>query len=232
MHGEEQPERGLPRKERERLARRQDILRAAERVLNQRGYYGATIEEIAHEAEFAVGTLYNFFTNKEELFQEVLDSIAEELTTPLREQVYAQDDPVEALKALIRLRLEHFDRHSGFFRAAIERTPAAKVEPRLAMTPKCEELYDQYLLEVQGIFQKGIKRGLFVDLDPFYMALCFQGVLQAFIAYWLRKAPHEPVQTRAANLYDTFVASICARPVPENGPNTPRQCRENNVGTT
>ena len=76
------------------------------------------------------------------------------------------------------------------------------------MTAKCEKLYDRYLTGVKGIFEKGIERGLFVELDPFYVALCFHGVMQAFVTYWLRKAPDEPLETRVEKLHYMFVGRI------------------------
>ncbi len=76
--GEEEPTQGLPRKERERLAHRREIIGAAERVFARNGHRGSTVEQIAQEAEFAVGTLYNFFKSKEELYEEVLASLVEQ----------------------------------------------------------------------------------------------------------------------------------------------------------
>jgi AcrR family transcriptional regulator len=47
------------RRERERLARRREILEAARKVFAARGYEGSTLDEVAREAEFAKGTLYS-----------------------------------------------------------------------------------------------------------------------------------------------------------------------------
>ena len=54
---ETQVQQPLIRKERERLAKRHDIMRAARRVFAMRGYENATLDEIAEKAEFAKGTL-------------------------------------------------------------------------------------------------------------------------------------------------------------------------------
>ena len=55
------------RKEREKERRRQQILVAAKRVFIQKGFFGATMEDIAKEAELSAGTLYLYFKNKNEL---------------------------------------------------------------------------------------------------------------------------------------------------------------------
>jgi AcrR family transcriptional regulator len=56
------------RKERERERRRQDIMVAARRVFNTRGYEKATMEDIAREVELSPGTLYLYFKNKDDLY--------------------------------------------------------------------------------------------------------------------------------------------------------------------
>lgn len=54
------------------MSTRQQILDAAERVMQARGLTGATTKEIAKEAGYAEGTIYNHFANKQELLVAVL----------------------------------------------------------------------------------------------------------------------------------------------------------------
>jgi len=57
---------------------RERILAAARRVFLQRGYYGATLEQIAEEAGFTKGAVYSRFEGKADLFLALLeDRIAE-----------------------------------------------------------------------------------------------------------------------------------------------------------
>ena len=70
----EQPKQ-MPRRERERAQHRCEILDAAERVFVSKGYEAATVEEIAKGAEFSVGTLYQFFAGKRELYECVIERI-------------------------------------------------------------------------------------------------------------------------------------------------------------
>jgi AcrR family transcriptional regulator len=53
---------------RDPTARRQSILAAAERVFVTKGFEAATMEQVAEEAALAKGTLYLYFTSKEDLF--------------------------------------------------------------------------------------------------------------------------------------------------------------------
>ncbi|NIR14250.1 MAG: helix-turn-helix transcriptional regulator [Desulfobacterales bacterium] len=53
------------RKEREKQMRRRQIIDAAEKVFAEKGFSGATIENIAEQAELSPATLYLYFKNKD-----------------------------------------------------------------------------------------------------------------------------------------------------------------------
>ena len=64
------------RRERERQARRQAMLAAALAVFAEKGFDGATVDEIAERAEFGKGTIYNYFPDgKDALFLALLQEL-------------------------------------------------------------------------------------------------------------------------------------------------------------
>jgi AcrR family transcriptional regulator len=69
----------LSRKEREKKARQHEILLAARQLFSSQGYHATTLEDIAHHAEFGKGTIYNYFSSKEELFCAIVDQLTEEV---------------------------------------------------------------------------------------------------------------------------------------------------------
>ena len=60
-------------REESRAVYRQAIVEAAMRIFGQTGFREAKIADIAAEAGVATGTLYNYFSSKEEIFQSILD---------------------------------------------------------------------------------------------------------------------------------------------------------------
>ena len=77
----------------ERRARtRAQLLAAAARVYARRGFAGATLDEVAEEAGFTKGAVYDHFGSKENLLFALLD---EHLATQIAEQV-ALFDPAKA----------------------------------------------------------------------------------------------------------------------------------------
>ena len=70
----------LSRRERERLMRRREIMEAAQAVFAEKGYTHATLDEIAQRAEYAKGTLYNYFEGgKEDILFAIFDEIYDDL---------------------------------------------------------------------------------------------------------------------------------------------------------
>ena len=59
--------------------RHQDILNSAIRLFNSKGFKGATILEIAHNAGITEPIIYNHFKNKKDLFIECFHSIENQL---------------------------------------------------------------------------------------------------------------------------------------------------------
>lgn len=59
------------RKERERRELRELIMSTAARLFRERGYDKTSIRAIAEEIEYSPGTIYNHFTDKDELLYEV-----------------------------------------------------------------------------------------------------------------------------------------------------------------
>ena len=56
------------RRQREKDQRRNDIIDAAEKIIFRDGCHGASMEQVAVEAELSKATVYSYFKNKEELY--------------------------------------------------------------------------------------------------------------------------------------------------------------------
>ncbi|HPD16971.1 MAG TPA: helix-turn-helix domain-containing protein [Planctomycetota bacterium] len=210
--GADDSTQGLKRKERERLAHRQEILAAAERVFARNGYRGATVEQIAQEAEFAVGTLYNYFPKgKEELYEEVLAGLIEASLATFRDTVLSQADPVAAVEALIEFRVRILDEHKGFARVVFQTPLAEQSDASLALPQRCLALIQDAKAAFTRVLERGIVAGVFVDVGAANLELCLQGILNAFIARWLIHETQEPVAQRVAALRAIVLRLLLAR---------------------
>ncbi|MEX0602282.1 MAG: helix-turn-helix domain-containing protein, partial [Bacteroidota bacterium] len=108
---------GIPeRKEREKELRREEILKAAQAIFFEKGLQNATMEEIAEAAELSKGTLYLYYSSKEDLYLAVMIRGMEILYEMFAKSVSNAPTPLHAIKALGETYLEFFNTHRMFFR--------------------------------------------------------------------------------------------------------------------
>lgn len=91
--------------------RRQQVLQAATKSFSLFGYKATTMDQVAKIANVGKGTIYTFFTNKEELFDEILRDMISEMKT-IAEREIRRDKPFfdnlhRVLDALLEFRSEH-----------------------------------------------------------------------------------------------------------------------------
>lgn len=106
------------------------ILEAAEETIAARGLHGASVSEIAGRAGVAVGTVYNYYPDRDGLVRALFQARRAEILPRLRAAAANADGPFEQrLGAFVRAVLELLDERRRFVRVAIE---AAHLRPKLA----------------------------------------------------------------------------------------------------
>jgi AcrR family transcriptional regulator len=99
------------RKERGHEHVRRDIEKAAASAFARRGFHGATMEEIAREAGYSVGSLYTYFASKEELYHSMLLSLASEMEAVARRPVPSSLSFRQRFESLLLQQLELVERN-------------------------------------------------------------------------------------------------------------------------
>jgi len=92
---------------------RELLLDAAARVFAQKGYAGASVDEIAEAAGYSIGAVYSNFGGKEQLFVELLKERANDRVTQAAE-ILADAEPGDATRAMSRLVIEVADKDADF----------------------------------------------------------------------------------------------------------------------
>ncbi|HEY3843308.1 MAG TPA: helix-turn-helix domain-containing protein [Acidimicrobiales bacterium] len=96
--------------ERRRQQTRDYLLQAAAQVFAERGFHGASLDEVAAAAGYTKGAVYSNFKNKEDLFLALLEAGYSRERVALRETLEASEIPPEArlgdFAALIRSELD------------------------------------------------------------------------------------------------------------------------------
>ena len=103
------------------------ILDAATRVLEDVGYHGASTNRIAAEAGVSPGSVYQYFTDKDEIvatiIKRLIDDFAEGIAPALRHA--ATLDPATGVRTVLEAVLDVLERDAVLLRALVDRVPAA-----------------------------------------------------------------------------------------------------------
>ena len=196
------------RRERERQGRKNEVLDAAEQIFRRKGYHLATTEEIARDAGYSVGTLYNLFTDKEGLYAAVLERSGEQLLARLASTVLRQRNPHAALEDLIKLRLYNHVRDQLFFQA-FSCEGQLGIQPEPSRLPRAVSgLYDKYLQHVESIFARALERENLTGLAPLPLALGMEAMINVYMGYWTRAGRSGSVESTAAHIRDILLSPV------------------------
>ena len=159
------------RRQRRREGDRDELLAAAERVFSARGYAGASIREIAADAGFSVGGVYQFFPGKQELFAAVVDGVWQEYLAVTRAAL---------ARPAFAERLSAFTRASGEFVAARRSFLAIVLAERTAIHGLGDKLVQHRRVrrrQVVELMKSGLAEGVLRFADAEFLASSYLGLL-------------------------------------------------------
>jgi AcrR family transcriptional regulator len=163
-----------------KMDRRQEILEAATKSFTLYGYKATTVEQVAKIANVGKGTIYTFFSNKEELFQEVVMQLVREMKVETDKTIdVSLDFMYNAHIALMKL-LQYRERHL-LMAKLLEEEQAIRTPEVKQMLQKIENEIISY---VSMRIRNGIEKGEIVQCNEQHVAyLLFKSYL-AFIVDW------------------------------------------------
>ncbi|HQG48484.1 MAG TPA: TetR/AcrR family transcriptional regulator [Sedimentisphaerales bacterium] len=201
------PTPGPSRKEREREQHRQEILSAALELFAEKGFHNVSMQEIATAAEFATGTLYNFFPSKEDLFFELLVSTAEKSLGIILPVLDGSEDEREKLSRFIRQQERIIREHRKALRLyVLEGRGRCLPGPRVEAKKK--EIDERIVSQLSKVIAAGVSKGLLNDVDPVMAAKCLSNSLESLILAAVHESQAIDVNADLAKLQDVFFRGL------------------------
>jgi len=169
---------GLPRKEREKLRHREEILGVALRLFSECGFHNVSMQEIAEEAEFSVGTLYNFFESKESLFVELMKAGIEKIGQLLIPILDSDQEEEKTLSEFIRAHVDIIGGNVEFIKLYVSQYGmSTSVNP---MLKDISVLKTTIAAKLESLIKAGIQKQIFRRVHPEIVALSLRATLEAF----------------------------------------------------
>lgn len=195
----------LPRREREKLRQRQEMLATALDLFSQKGYHNVSMHEIAQKAEFAIGTLYKFFQNKEDLYKALVLEVCDDFEDSIGRAIEQPRDEVEKLRSYVRAKTKVFRRNLPFIRLYLAESRGASFNLKAGLDDEIRQRYYHSLESIAAIFASGIKNQRFKEIaEPYYLAVALASVIDASLLLWLDAPERFPYPEHPDTILDIF----------------------------
>jgi AcrR family transcriptional regulator len=198
---------------REQLAevRRRQIIEAAASVFAAKGFHNTTTKEIAEAAGVSEGTIYNYFSSKEDLLLGMLNTFITESIQSILDRS-PSDDPKAVLAAVYRDRLALLERRGALIHALF---------PQIFTN---EQLRHQFLSKtIQPLIRRieeqitaQTERGLFRPVNAAIATRAMMGFLIVYVVLGLAgkdpvlvNTPHDELVEEVVSL---FIDGLRVRP--------------------
>jgi AcrR family transcriptional regulator len=182
------------------IDRKKQVLDAATNSFSLFGYKATTMDQVAKLANVGKGTIYTFFKNKEELFDEIVSSLINEMKREAEEVIDPQESFSENVhRALFRM-LE--------FRKEHKLTIKLYQEAREMGTPAVSEVIDRMEKVVIEFLSQRIEKAIASEsikpCNPEMTAFVMLKMYVSLIFDWERA--HGPLdKDEIANLFELYL---------------------------
>jgi AcrR family transcriptional regulator len=182
-------------KREQRSPRREQIIERAVALMQEKGYLGTSIQDVADELDFTKAAFYYFVKNKEELlytiFQRAMDVALQGMSDAARSDAPAS----QKLHRMIEGYLAILNREHDLFTILFQEQRHLLPEHQAAIA----ETQRQILNFWKDVFAQGVASGEFTDLDPTLAAQAMVGMCS-----WAHRWFNPKGRLTAAEVADAF----------------------------
>lgn len=165
------------------------LLKAAFRVVAEKGFSSVTLDDIAARAGVSKGITLYYFDSKEDLFRQLFGWLIDSIHARMKDAVESRQDPVEKVRALVALIFPSPSKNRAFFRAYIDFCGlAARKEPFREVG---ERFYRGCRDIDRAIVEEGMRQGAFVVRDPVEAASTLRAIFDGLMLQWLTEPEPE-----------------------------------------
>ena len=180
-------------------ASRRIIVQNAIRLFSQKGYAGASMEELAKMCDLNKAMIFYYFKNKKGLYEAVMQEILQEIYQTITEENKLHDNPLEELEGFIKTYASFACAHPYLPALLLkELSDSGAIIPDLLFA-SMRKLFALFC----DILRRGEERGNFKDAAPMILYFMVLGTLNLMVTT-------KPLRIKAAELDDIDV-DTCAK---------------------
>jgi len=196
------------RKEREFNLRRAEILEQAGKIFAAKGFHNTAVAEIAGASGFAVGTLYQFFESKEQLYTVMLTEKLNRMYSGIRESVAMETDTIRKIERLVASQFRFVENNAEFCSIFIRGDHLSLSEGNLALKKRMVADYAVHVSFTEEVIREGIRAGILKEMDPRMMAAALTGIINSCASKWLAMMEGASLMDNIPFVIDIFLEGV------------------------
>ncbi|RKZ13460.1 TetR/AcrR family transcriptional regulator [bacterium] len=172
----------LTRREREKLKHRQEILDATLYLFSEYGFHNVSMQQVADRSEFSIGTLYNFFDNKEHLYGTLLSELSQKFIHEVTSAIDAGSEETEMLRNFLTAKAEVFYENMMIVRLYFQETSGIRFNFKAGLDEEIRIRHAEFMAKLTMVFANGIKKKRFNNIaDPYLLAVALDSLTNAIL---------------------------------------------------
>jgi AcrR family transcriptional regulator len=196
------------RKEREFNLRRAAILEQAGKIFAAKGFHNTTVAEIAGASGFAIGTLYQFFEGKEQLYTVLLTEKLGMMYAGIQKAVDEETDLLRKIDTLVATQLRFVENNAEFCSIFVRGDHLSLSEGSVEIRNRMVRDYAIYVSFIEGVMRDGIRTGILKKMDPRMMAAALTGIINSYASQWLAVAGGVSLMDNVQFVVDIFLQGV------------------------
>lgn len=172
------------------------LVQAAERVFSDRGYHATSIRDIAREAGFSVGGVYQFFASKDELYLRVVEEQWDHFFELLNAALTATSAEARLL-GLTEAMFTAFEQRRGFFKLFLSERGRLSAAFTGEIAARIGERTRRLRVLLVELMQAGVDEGLLRPVAPEMLASAYMGMVHNCIFEALASGAPRPSRPTA-----------------------------------
>ncbi len=196
------------RKQREFNLRKTEILEQAEKIFAVKGFYNTTVAEIATASGFAIGTLYQFFAGKEQLYTAMITEKLTMMYEGIREAVEKEAGIFRKIEILVVSNFQFVENNADFCSIFVRGDHLSLSEGSVALRERMMRDYADHVSFIEEVIREGIRTGDLKKMDPRMMAAALLGIISSCSFKWLTVAKEGSLETKVPFVLDIFLEGV------------------------
>jgi AcrR family transcriptional regulator len=156
------------------------LVEAAERVFSDRGFHATSIRDIAREAGFSIGGVYQFFASKDDLYLRVVEEQWEHFFQLLSIALAAEGFEAR-IHALTEAMFQAFEERRGFFKLFLSERGRLSASFSGEIATRVGQHTRRLRRELVELMRQGIDEGALRPGDPELLASAYLGMVHTCI---------------------------------------------------